>query len=131
MSAFLEWNAKLTDIEFPQWALDKLDAWAPEQPTLESTDYASTGVCCPYRNAVEPNTEYKDCPPSCCNEEAGAAIHEALMMDDVNTILVAWEHGNIEYLMGTCFSWHIWKIVGVRVYVSLTEWHASSAHYKQ
>jgi len=98
MSKFREWNANQTN-EFPQWALDKLDAWAPEQPTLESTDYASTGVCCPYGNAADTIPEYKDCPTSCCNEEAGAAILEALMMDDVNTILVAWEHFNIGYLM--------------------------------
>lgn len=105
MAGLLDYNRQPTasgQPKFPEWALEEIEAWAPEQPQLNSTQYALDGVCCPYGNPYKDGSPmYPDCPPACCNVEAGEAILEALMQDDVNTILVAWEHANAQYLIGT------------------------------
>ena len=122
LALFLDYNKQLfnkTPKGFPQWALTVVNQWGQNQPVLNSTDYAGDGVCCPYGNAQAATPiswgdivldgfrfangtvlgPYLGCPASCCNDEAGAAMRDALMQDGVDTILVAWEHANIGSLV--------------------------------
>ena len=106
LDEFVKYNRKLIDKgikkgqpKFPEWALQEIDYWKPDQPTKAlKTNFTADRICCPYKNAVETNP---DCPPDCCNVPAAEAILEDLMQDDVNTILVSWEHFNADFLIRT------------------------------